>query len=750
MTAATRRFLPLSSVRLLDGPDAAAQRTVRDTLLRLDVDRLLAPFRREAGLPASAPGYPGWEAEGLDGHTAGHVLSALSALAAQGDDDAREAATALVDGMRACQLAIGTGYLGGVPDGVALWDELAAGRIDAGAFHLNGRWVPLYNLHKTLAGLLDAALVALPQADVAVEAFGQWWLQTLAGIDDDALAGILRTEFGGVPDALARLAVHLGDRRLLELARRFVPEVLVAPLAAGRDELDGLHANTQIPVVVGFAAIERAAAVVAPDLLPDISAREGAAARTFFDAVAYARSSPLGGDSVREHFPARDDFLAMFTAREGPESCNTFNMVKLAGDLHLLAGDDAYLQWAEHARANHLRSTQHPDHGGLVYFTSHRPGHYRVYAPEAEGFWCCMGSGFEAQASHAAHVFADGGDRLEVNAFVAAEATWGGATVSVRPAAIGAAAGVDEWTIDADADVRLSVLVPDWVEGVATVTAATVHEGAPGTRVAFELAAGERATISLPRALRLVPTADGSAWGSVVDGPDVLALREPDDAVAYRGGAARMGHIAVGPLRPLAATPILAPDAVARAERLGRGQVRIATDHGVIALEPFAGIHDARYTLVWPTTGGDVEQRRAELAAVDAASLALDARTRDVVRFGEQQPESDHRLTATDEQIGVEGPARWRRTTGAIALTVTDWSGSADRLLLRAIEGDDEAVRVRVRDRVVHEAPIDPGGSTIAIGPADGTVEFGVVLEAVRERTPRLVELRLLAADSDR
>lgn len=93
---------------------------------------------------------------------------------------------------------------------------------------------------------------------------------------------------------------------------------------------------------------------------------------------------------------------------------------------------------------------------------------------------------------------------------------------------------------------------------------------------------------------------------------------------------------------------------------------------------------------------------------------------------------------------------RWRRTTGAITLTVTDWSGSADRLLLRAIEGDDEAVRVRVRDRVVHEGPLDAGGSMILIGAPDGTVGVDVVLEAVAGSTPRLVELRLLAADSDR
>ena len=71
-------MLPLSSVRLLDGsPFAAAVKANRDYLLAFDPDRLLAPFRREAGLPAKAQSYGNWESGGLDGHTAGHYLSAL-------------------------------------------------------------------------------------------------------------------------------------------------------------------------------------------------------------------------------------------------------------------------------------------------------------------------------------------------------------------------------------------------------------------------------------------------------------------------------------------------------------------------------------------------------------------------------------------------------------------------------------------------------------------------------------------------
>ena len=106
------RFLPASRVRLEPGADLDAQRTVAATIGRLDPARLLAPFRREAGL-THADTYPGWEADGLDGHTAGHVLSAASALAAGGDAAASALVQTLVGGIRECQLARGTGYVGG-------------------------------------------------------------------------------------------------------------------------------------------------------------------------------------------------------------------------------------------------------------------------------------------------------------------------------------------------------------------------------------------------------------------------------------------------------------------------------------------------------------------------------------------------------------------------------------------------------------------------------------------------------------
>lgn len=61
-----------------------------------------------------------------------------------------------------------------------------------------------------------------------------------------------------------------------------------------------------------------------------------------------------------------------------------------------------------------------------------------------------------------------------------------------------------------------------------------------------------------------------------------------------------------------------------------------------VLLEPFAGIHDERYTVYWPT--GPAGERFAELRALDQATAAQ-GETIGAVVAGEQQPESDHSFT---------------------------------------------------------------------------------------------------------
>ncbi len=147
----------LHDVRLLDGPFKNAMNLNGKYLLELEPDRLLHNFRKFAGLKPKGKIYGGWEKDSIAGHTLGHYLSACAMqYASTGSKAHLERVQYVLAELRECQEAGGDGFVFAFPRGREIFAELAAGDIRAKAFNLNGCWVPLYNLHKTFAGLHDA------------------------------------------------------------------------------------------------------------------------------------------------------------------------------------------------------------------------------------------------------------------------------------------------------------------------------------------------------------------------------------------------------------------------------------------------------------------------------------------------------------------------------------------------------------------------------------------------------------------
>ena len=124
---------PLSDVNLLDGPFKHARDLNIQTLLKYDVDRLLAGYRKEAGLPEKAKTYPNWD--GLDGHVGGHYLSALAMnYAATKNPECKRRMDYMIAELKACQDANGinnpgwgNGYVGAVPNSKKIWSTLQKG-----------------------------------------------------------------------------------------------------------------------------------------------------------------------------------------------------------------------------------------------------------------------------------------------------------------------------------------------------------------------------------------------------------------------------------------------------------------------------------------------------------------------------------------------------------------------------------------------------------------------------------------------
>ena len=401
---------PIENVKLLDGPFAHACQLNTEVLLQYDTDRLLAPYLKEAGLSPKGESFPNWI--GLDGHVGGHYLSALAVhYAATGNKECKQRMDYMIAELKKCQEANGDGYLGGVPEGKAVFEEIKKGNVEV----VWKSWVPWYNIHKIYAGLKDAWLYGNSQeAKQMFLDLCDWGLDVIAPLNEQQMESMLNNEFGGMNEVYADAYQITKDSKYLEAAKRFSHHLLLDSMAQGVDNLDNMHANTQVPKVVGYQRVAEL----------DNSENELRAAEFFWNQVVNHRSLSFGGNSRREHFPEADDCYSYVEEREGPESCNTYNMLKLTEGLFRMNPQANYADYYERALFNHILSTQHPEHGGYVYFTPARPSHYRVYSAPNCAMWCCVGTGMENHGKYGEFIYTHSSDSLLVNLFIPSQVDW--------------------------------------------------------------------------------------------------------------------------------------------------------------------------------------------------------------------------------------------------------------------------------------------------------------------------------------
>lgn len=692
---------PLAAVHLLDSPFQQAQQTDKAYMLALDPDRLLAPYQAEAGIQPKEPRYGNWENTGLDGHTGGHYLSALALMyAATNDVQVQQRLTYMVDELDRCQQQNGNGYLGGVPGGKAMWQQVKAGNIKANSFGLNDKWVPLYNLHKTYAGLRDAYLIGgNAKAKGMLIKLTDWCLDLSAGLTDAQIQDMLRSEHGGLNEVFADVASITGEAKYLTLAQRFSHRAVLEPLLAGQDVLNGMHANTQIPKVIGF---ERVAEVGGDRAW-------GNAAGFFWKTVIENRTVSIGGNSVSEHFNPADNFTSMLESTEGPETCNTYNMLKLSKQLYLRSASTRYLDYYERATYNHILSSQHPGEGGFVYFTPMRPRHYRVYSQPQQAFWCCVGSGLENHGKYGELVYAHRStNELLVNLFLPSRLTWAeqGLTLTQQTTFPFEEQSQLQLQLKKPRTFALSIRQPSWVPAGRMVVqvngkAVTPATTSPGyATVTRKWRSGDVVTVALPMTTTAEYMPDHSPWVSFVHGPLVLAaVTDTTDLTGLHANGQRMAHVPSGPLYPLEEAPVLVSTTQNVAEGIkpvaGKpltfsAASLISSDaYRNVQLVPFYQIQDARYMVYWPvTTPAGLAARKEEIRRRDAEKRALEARTVDQVTPGEQQPESDHSFESDRSETGLHRNRHWRHAAGWFSYQLRNPNRAARMLRVTYSGGD--------------------------------------------------------------
>lgn len=587
--------MPPGTVRLSAGIFKEQEEINNHYLDSLSSDRLLHTFRLTAGITSTATPYMGWEDPTceLRGHFAGgHFLSAVAlASATQGNDELKNRGNDLVAGLGACQKKIGTGYLSAYPN--ELFEHLAQGK---------QVWAPFYTYHKIMAGLLDMyVLTGNTDALQVAEGMADWVGDYFWPIGAEQRMRMLRTEYGGMNEVLVNLAALTKKDKYIWTAHLFEQPTFLDPLAARRDELEGLHANTHVPKIIGAARMY--------EVTGERRYRE--IAEYFLEEVMAARSYVTGNTSVDEFWKTQPDQLKGTLEWTNTECCVAYNLMKLERHVFGWTGDARWMDAYERALFNCRLGTQNAD-GLKQYFFPLAAGYWRAYGSPEESFWCCTGTGAEEFAKFADTIYFRRGSDVYVNQFLASTLDWKeegltieqltnfpseqGTTLKIKSSGTAARTihiRIPGWTTE-DAEVKINGKALDAISN-------------PGSYLAIRRVwrDGDTISVSLPMTLRQEPLAGDDSVGAVVYGPLALAA---DLGAGPTNGPSRVIHS--GDTVP---KNLPAPDPLPKPQRAaGTGpnhwieveskqelRFKASCEDAKYDVMPMYKIRDQRYALYW-------------------------------------------------------------------------------------------------------------------------------------------------------
>lgn len=702
--------LPLGDVRLLSSPFADAVEANRKYLLQLEPDRLLHNFRKFAGLAPKGEAYGGWEADTIAGHSLGHYLSALALIHAQtGEPEAKRRAEYIVAELAEVQAKQGDGYVAGftrkrkdgtIVDGKEIFPEIMRGDIRSAGFDLNGCWVPLYNWHKLFAGLFDVDKHCGGNAKaigIAV-GLGGYIEKVIAALNEEQLQTVLDCEHGGINESFAELYARSNDRRWLQLAERIYHKRVLDPLAARRDELALLHANTQIPKLIGLARLHELTG----------KQEQATAPRFFWQTVTTDHSYVIGGNSDREYF-SEPRTVARHITEQTCEACNTYNMLKLTRHLFSWAPSGALFDYYERAHLNHILAHQDPATGMFTYMTPLMSGAKREFSSPTDSFWCCVGSGMESHSKHGESIWWQADDMLLINLFIPSRATWqarGAQFEMTTRYPYEGAVNVKIASLKKALKFAVALRVPGWAKDAQlTVNGKPVEtsKDAGYLIVRRRWREGDALAFTLPLELRLEAAPGDDKTIALLHGPMVLAADlGPVDKPFEAAAPALVGADLLAGLKP-----VEPQQAIYRADTIARPTA--------LTLSPFYKNYHRRSAVYFRrfTDAEWVNEERA-FKAEQARLQELAARSVDVMHLGEMQPERDHELTSEisypvvyrgrhgrDARTGGFFAFRMKVRPGPLILQATYWADERARKFHILIDGQRIATQSLRPDKPV-------------------------------------------------
>ena len=436
----------MQNVTLLDKYEQNAFNKEVEYLKSLEPDRLMRGFGDISGRKINAEKYGGWETSAIQGHTLGHYLTAVSqAYATSKDEELKKITDYMISVLKGCQLK--NGYLHAIPE--SHYDQIESG-------NTSGTWVPWYSMHKILAGLVDVyAFTGNKDALKIASKLGDWVYSRTSKWTPEMQQTVLNVEYGGMNDCLYNLYKHTKNENHLSAAHSFDEISLFEPLYNGKDILNGKHANTTIPKIVG--AINRYT-VTGEEYYLQVAAN-------FWQIVVENHTYITGGNSEWEHFGEPKVLDAERTSCNC-ETCNTYNMLKLTRALFKATGDVRYSDYYENTFINAILSSQNPETGMTTYFQPMASGFFKVYSSPFHHFWCCTGSGMENFSKLGDSIYFHNENSIFVNRYTSSSVIWEEKGLVITQ---NADLPVVTFTVNGSAEAEIVLRVPDWCKDKPTV-----------------------------------------------------------------------------------------------------------------------------------------------------------------------------------------------------------------------------------------------------------------------------------------
>ncbi len=413
-------------------------------------------------------------------------------------------------------------------------------------------WAPYYTLHKIFAGLMDIYDVSgNEKALEIVTGMGDWVHARLSKVPTTTLISMwnryIAGEFGGMNEAMARLSRITNEPRYMEVARLFDNiKVFYGDadhshgLAKNVDTFRGLHANQHIPQIVGALEIYR-----------DLESPEYFhIADNFWNMTTSDYMYSIGGVAGARNPNNAECFIAQpatiyengFSLGGQNETCATYNMLKLAGNLFLFDQRGELMDYYERGLYNHILASVAEKNAANTYHVPLNAGAAKQFSNgDMSGFTCCNGTALESSTKLQNSIYFKSADNkaLYVNLFVPSTLNWSEKNITVKQTTAFPKEDHTLLTISGNGDFDLNVRVPHWATKGFFVKINGENEAVkaePGSylTISRKWKDGDTIELRMPFHFYLEPVMDQQNIASLFYGPILLAAQESGPLKEWR------------------------------------------------------------------------------------------------------------------------------------------------------------------------------------------------------------------------